>query len=90
MVDVALLALLDDHGFGLMGGQLERAVEQRLVLDHAAGLDAARRRHDHLRRGVVDADRQLVCCEAAEDDRVHRADAGQANIATTASGIIGM
>ena len=58
-----------------MSGELEGAVEQGLVLDDAGRLDPARRGHDHLRRGVVDPDRELVGREASEDDRVHRTDA---------------
>jgi hypothetical protein len=51
-------------------------VEQRLVGDDAAGLDAAGGGHDHLGLGVVDAGGELLGGEAAEDDGVHRADAG--------------
>ena len=42
--------------------------------DDAPGLDPARRRDDDLRPGVVDPARELVRREAAEDDRVDRAE----------------
>jgi hypothetical protein len=57
-------------------GDLQRPVDDRLVLDDPAGLDAARGGDQHLRAGVLDADRQLVRRETAEDHRVHRSDAG--------------
>ena len=58
-----------------MAGERDRLVEQRLVFDDAADLEAAARRQDELRLGVVDAGRELVRGEAAEHHRVHRADA---------------
>ena len=67
----ALRTLQHDRRRWLVRRELERAVEHRLVLDDAAGLDAAGRRHDDLRRRVVDADRKLVRREAAEHHRVH-------------------
>ena len=60
----------------LVGGGLDGQVEQRLVLDHPLHLDAAAGRHDHLRPGVVDADRQLVGREPSEHHRVDGADPG--------------
>ncbi len=56
--------------------ELERALEQGHVLDHPAGLEAARGGADDDRPGVVDARGQLVRGEAAEDDGVDRAEAG--------------
>ena len=67
---------LQDHaGFGLVLGQRDRLVEQRLIRNDAARLDAAARREDELGLGVVDAGRQLTRREAAEHHRVHRSDA---------------
>ena len=54
---------------------LDRRVEQRLVCDHPPRLDPAGRGDDHLRPSVLDAGRELVRGEAAEDDGVDRADA---------------
>ena len=54
----------------------DRQVEQGLVFDDPAGLDAAARGEDDLRLGVVDAGRELLGGEAAEHHRMHRADAG--------------
>src|SRR5262249_18844716 len=70
-----LRALQDEAGVGLVAGERDRLVEQRLVFDDAADLEAAARRQDELRLGVVDAGRELVRGEAAEHDRVYRADA---------------
>ena len=58
-----------------MAGEPDRLVEQRLVFDDAAGLEAAARGQDHFRLGIVDAGRQLVRREAAEHHGMHRADA---------------
>ena len=60
---------------GLCRDKLDRLVEQRLVRDDAAGLDAAARRQDDLRLAVVDAGRELLGREAAEHHRMNRADA---------------
>ena len=57
-------------------GHGQSLVEQRLVRDDAAALDAARRRQHHPGGGVVDPQGQLGRCESAEDDRVDRADPG--------------
>ncbi len=73
---VGLRPLQDEAGRGLCRGKGDRAVEQRLVGDDAFGLEAAGRGQDRLRPRVVDAGRQLLRGEAAEDDRVDRADAG--------------
>ena len=70
-----LLALDDDHRRRLVGGLLDRAPSQRHVGNDAAGLDAAGGRDDQLGPGVVDAAGQLVGGEAAEDDRMDRAEA---------------
>ena len=63
----------------LDAGKPDRLVEQRLVLHDAAGLDAAARRKDQFRLGVLDPGRELFRGETAEHHRMHRADprAGQ-------------
>ena len=79
-VDVASLdevawcgfALEDDAGARLVGGEIDGAVEQRLVVDHPTRLDTARCRDDRHRRRIVDAYRELVRGEAAEHHRMHR------------------
>ena len=53
---------------------LDRRVEQRLVGDDAARLDAAGGGDDELRLGVVDAGRELRRGEAAEHDGMDRAE----------------
>ena len=71
---------LPDHAVvRLVPGQVDGAVQDGLVGHDAADLDPGRCRHHHLRRGIVDARRQLVRREPAEHHRVHRADpcAGQ-------------
>ena len=64
---------------GLDAGKPDRLVEQRLVLHDAAGLDAAARRKNQFRLGVLDAGRELFRGKTAEHHRMHRADprAGQ-------------
>ena len=71
-----LLALEDDAVAGLVRRLLDRTVEQRLVLDAAAHLDAAGGGDDQDGLGVVDAGRELVRGEAAEDHGVDGADPG--------------
>ena len=71
-----LRPLQDQAGLRLVRGQLDRLVEQRLVFDDAAGLDAAGRGQDHLGRRILDPRRQFLGREAAEHHRMHRADAG--------------
>ena len=67
---------LEDHAaLWLVRGQVDRAVEERLVGDDAVHLDAARGREDEPGLGVVDALGELVRREATEDHRVDRADA---------------
>ena len=70
------LRALQDHAV-LRGvrGLVQRGVEQRLVRDRARALEPAGGRHDDPRSGVVDAHGQLVRREAAEHDRVDRAQA---------------
>ena len=58
-----------------MPGEPDRKIEQRLVFDQAAGLDAAARRQHQLGLGVVDAGRELLGGETAEHHRVDGADA---------------
>ena len=70
-----LRALQDEAGVGLVLRQRNRLVEQRLVGDDAAGLQAAACRKNHLRLGVVDARRQLARGESAEHHRMDGADA---------------
>ena len=70
-----LLALEDEAAVGLVGRLVDGAADERHVGDGAVGLDAARRRDDRLRRGVVDAGGKLVRGEPAEDDGMDRADA---------------
>ena len=65
-----LRTLQDEAVPRLMRGHLDRAVEQRLVLDDARGLDAAGRRQDHRRLRIVDSRREFLRREAAEDDGV--------------------
>jgi hypothetical protein len=70
-----LRALQDDAGVRLGRRHVDGLVEQRLVGDDAAGLEAAGGRHDELRLGIVDARGKLARREAAEHHRMHRADA---------------
>ena len=60
---------------GLCCDERDRLVEQRLVGDDAARLEAAACREDHLRLGVVDAGGEFARGKAAEHDRMNRADA---------------
>ena len=69
-------ALEDDAPVRAVARELDRPVEERLVLDDAPRLDAARGAEDHLRLAVVDAPRELLRREPAEDDAVHRPEAG--------------
>ncbi len=55
---------------------VERLVQERLVVDDLAAVDASGRRHDGFGFAILDADRQFVCCKAAEDDTVNGTDAG--------------
>ena len=71
-----LLALQDQAFVRRAFRQRDRLVEQRLVGDDAAGLEAAGRRDHHLRLRVVDAGGELLRGEAAEHHRMHGADAG--------------
>ena len=60
---------------GLDAGKPDRLVEQRLVLHDAAGLDAAARRKNQFRLGVLDAGCEFLRGKTAEHHRMHRADA---------------
>ena len=73
---LALRPLEDDAEFGLVLGQLDGAVEQRLVFHHAPRLDAAGGGNHGLAGAVVDPDRELVGRKPAEDHRMHRAEPG--------------
>ena len=70
------LALQHQAGLRLVGRAGDRRVEQRLVGDGAAGLDAARAGDDELRPGIVDAGGELGRGKAAEDDGMHGAEPG--------------
>ena len=89
-VGLDLGALIDDAGGGLVLGERDREIEQRLVFDDPARLDAAARGQNDLWLGVVDAGRKLLRGETAKHHRMHGADAREASMATIASGIIGM
>ena len=69
-------ALQDQRRGRLVLAELDRLVEQGLVGDDLAALDAARSGHDADRLGVVDAGRKFAGGETAEHDGMHRADAG--------------
>ena len=68
--------LEDNAEFGLVPGELNGAVEQRLVFHDAPRLDAAGGGDHGLAGAVVDADRELVGCEPAENHGMHRAEPG--------------
>ena len=68
--------LQDEAALGLVPRKVDRGVEQRLVGDGAAGLQAAGGGDDDLRPGIVDPGGELAGGEAAEDDRMDRPDAG--------------
>ena len=70
-----LRTLEDDAPLRAVAGELDRPVEEGLVLDDSPGLDAARGAQDHLGLAVVDAPRELPRGEPAEDDAVHRPEA---------------
>ncbi len=74
-VAVELRALQDHAVLRRVRGLLQRRVEQRLVRDRARALEPAGGRDDDARSGVVDAHGELVRREAAEHDRVDRAQA---------------
>ena len=61
---------------GLVVRMIDGGVEQRLVLDDLAALDAAGRGDDGLGLAVVDAGRQLMRGEAAEHDGMDGAQSG--------------
>ncbi len=71
-----LRSLQHQTGLRLVRAASQCRVEQRLVLDHPRGLEAAGRRHHDDRLRVVDAGRELGRGEAAEHHRVHGPDAG--------------
>ena len=72
-----LLALEDDDRLGLVAAAVERGIQHRLVLDDPARLDAAARRDDDDRLGVLDARGELGRREPPEDDRVDGARAAR-------------
>ena len=72
---LALRALQDHAGRRLVLGELDRLVEQRLIRDDARALDAAARRQNDFRLGVVDAGGELLGGKTAEHHRMHGADA---------------
>ena len=65
--------LQDQAALDLVRSKLDRAVEQRLVGNHAPRLEATGRRYDDVGLGVVDARRQFPRGKAAEHDGMHRA-----------------
>ena len=73
---LAFRPLEDDAEFGLVLRQLDGAVEQRLVFHDPSRLDAAGRGDHRLAGAVVDANRQLVGGEPAEDDGMHCTEPG--------------
>ena len=68
-------ALKDDAMLGLVRRDVDGAVQQRHVFDDPADLDPAGGRYHDLGLGVVNADRQFVRREPAEDHGMNRADA---------------
>ena len=82
-VDVAALlqlpselrALQEDHVVGPVPGERDRLVHHRLVGDRPARLEPARAADDELRPRMLDARGELVRGKAAEDHRMHGADA---------------
>ena len=59
-----------------MGSFGDRGIDQRLIGDEPRRFDPAGGEKQQLRRAIVDAGRKLARRKAAEDDRMHRADAG--------------
>lgn len=59
-----------------MDGARERLVDDRFVLDDPRRLDPARSGDDDLGFRVFDPCRELLGREAAENDRMHRAEPG--------------
>ncbi|MNO77579.1 hypothetical protein D3C76_686940 [compost metagenome] len=74
-----LLALQHQHVARLVAGQLQGAIDQRLVFDYPVELQPAGGRQQQRRPGIVDAQGQLVGGKATEHHRVHCANprAGQ-------------
>ena len=70
-----LLALQQQHRVRLDAGEADGLIEQGLIGHQTARLDAAGRREDGLGSGVVDARRQFLGGETAEDHGVDGADA---------------
>ncbi len=70
------VSLDDDREVRFVLSDLDGLIEHRLVFEDSALLDTAGGGDDGLRGGVVDAHGQFVRGEAAEDDRVDRAEAG--------------
>ncbi len=73
---LALRALQDQAGLRLVLGEFDRLVQQMFVGNDAGAFDAAARRQDHFRLGVVDAGGELLGREAAEHHRMDGAEAG--------------
>ncbi len=63
-----LLTLKNHTEVGFVRGLLNRAVDQRFVVHHAARLDPAGGGDDRLGRAIVDTHGQLVGGKAAKDD----------------------
>ena len=73
-----------------MLGDLQRGVEHRFVVDGSGRFDAAGRRHDDGRAGVVDAGREFVAANPPNTTEWTAPSRAHASIAITASGTIGM
>ena len=72
----ALLALQHQHELGLVRRHLDRRVDERLVGDDPARLEAAGGGDHRLRPGIVDPDRELGRGEPAEHHRMDRPEPG--------------
>ncbi len=70
-----LRPLQDETSLGLVLGERDRLVKQRLVMHDAAGLEPAAGGENDFWRGVVDPRRQFARGEAAEHHRMNGADA---------------
>jgi hypothetical protein len=85
-----LRPLQDDAALGLVRGQLDGLVQQRLVGHHPVGLDAAGAGHHDLRLGIVDARGQLRAAKPPNTTEWMAPMRAQASMAMAASGTIGM
>lgn len=87
----ALLLPLQDHtALRLVAGELDGAIEQRLVGHQAAGFDATGRGDHHPGLHIVDARRELVGGKAPNTTEWMAPMRAQASMAMAASGTMGM